>query len=59
MSTADETVSEAIDRFLSAIQMRRRSGDGDLTVRQSDIDFLATLVRSDRNAIRRVISEHE
>jgi transcriptional regulator with XRE-family HTH domain len=59
MSSADEAVSEAIDRFLSAIQMRRRSGDGDLTVRQSDIDFLATLVRSDRNAIRRVISEHE
>lgn len=59
MTNADEAVSEAIDRFLSAIQMRRRSPEGDLTVRQTDIDFLATLVRSDRTTVRRVISDLE
>jgi transcriptional regulator with XRE-family HTH domain len=59
MTNADETVSEAIDRFLSAIQLRRRSPEGDLTVRQTDIEFLAALVRSDRATVRRVITELE
>jgi transcriptional regulator with XRE-family HTH domain len=59
MGTADPSVSEAIDRFLSAIQLRRRSSDGDLTVRQSDLEFLATLVRSDRATVRRAINEPE
>lgn len=59
MTSADETVSEAIDRFLSAIQLRRRSPEGDLTVRQTDIEFLAALVRSDRATVRRVITELE
>lgn len=59
MSNAGEAVSEAIDRFLSAIQLRRRSPEGDLTVRQTDIEFLAALVRSDRASVRRVINELE
>lgn len=59
MTNADEAVSEAIDRFLSAIQLRRRSPEGDLTVRQTDIEFLAALVRSDRATVRRVINEME
>jgi len=59
MGTADPSVSEAIDRFLSAIQLRRRSSDGDLTVRQSDLEVLAALVRSDRATVRRAINEQE
>ncbi|MGH8928391.1 MAG: helix-turn-helix domain-containing protein, partial [Acidimicrobiia bacterium] len=59
MGEIDATVSEAIDRFLSAIQLRRRSSDGDLTVRQSDLEFLAALVRSDRATVRRAIAEPE
>ncbi len=59
MGTADPSVSEAIDRFLSTIQLRRRSADGDLTVRQSDLEFLAALVRSDRATVRRAITDPE
>ena len=59
MGTADPSVSEAIDRFLSTIQLRRRSADGDLTVRQSDLEFLAALVRSDRATVRRALTDPE
>ena len=58
MGTAEPGVSEAIDRFLSTIQLRRRS-DGDLTIRQSDLEFLAALLRSDRASVRRAISDPE
>jgi len=58
MGTAEPGVSEAIDRFLSTIQLRRRS-DGDLTIRQSDLEFLAALLRSDRATVRRAISDPE
>ena len=59
MGEADPTISEAIDRFLSAIQLRRRSAEGDLTVRQSDLEFLAALVRADRSAVKRALAEPE
>jgi len=58
MGTAEPGVSEAIDRFLSTIQLRRRS-DGDLTIRQSDLEFLSALLRSDRATVRRAISDPE
>ena len=58
MGTAEPGVSEAIDRFLSTIQLRRRS-DGDLTIRQSDLEFLAALLRSARATVRRAISDPE
>jgi hypothetical protein len=59
MGTAEPGVSDAIDRFLSTIQLRRRSADGDLTIRQSDLEFLAALLRSDRASVRRAISDPE
>jgi hypothetical protein len=59
MTEADPTISEAIDRFLSAIQLRRRSSEGDLTVRQSDLEFLAALVRSDRATVKKALAEPE
>lgn len=55
----DEDVSEVIDRFLVAIQMRRRGGSGDMTVRQADLELLAALVRSDRNTLRQVLAQLE
>ena len=58
MGSAEPGVSEAIDRFLSTIQLRRRS-DGDLTIRQSDLEFLSALLRSDRATVRRAISDPE
>jgi transcriptional regulator with XRE-family HTH domain len=59
IDSAEPAVSEAIDRFLSAIQIRRRSADGSLTVRQSDLELLASLVRSDRSTVRRVLDQME
>ncbi len=59
IDTAEPAVSEAIDRFLSAIQIRRRSADGSLAVRQSDLELLASLVRSDRSTVRRVLDQME
>jgi transcriptional regulator with XRE-family HTH domain len=59
IDAAEPAVSEAIDRFLSAIQIRRRSADGSLTVRQSDLELLASLVRSDRSTVRRVLDQME
>jgi transcriptional regulator with XRE-family HTH domain len=59
IDAAEPTVSEAIDRFLSAIQIRRRSADGSLAVRQSDLELLASLVRSDRSTVRRVLDQME
>ena len=59
MSSADPSVSEAIDRFLSTIQLRRRSGEADLTVRQSDLEFLAALVRADGSIVRRAMNDPE
>ncbi|MGQ0848591.1 MAG: helix-turn-helix domain-containing protein [Actinomycetota bacterium] len=59
MGQADETVSAAIDRFLVAIQMRRRGASGDLTVRQADLELLAALARSDRATVRQVLSDLE
>jgi transcriptional regulator with XRE-family HTH domain len=59
MSAVDSSVSEAIDRFLSTIQLRRRTADADLTVRQSDLEFLAALVRSDGTSLRRSLNEPE
>ena len=59
MSSADPSVSEAIDRFLSTIQLRRRSGEADLTVRQSDLEFLAALVRADGSTVRRAMNDPE
>ena len=55
----DQDVSEVIDRFLVAIQMRRRGGSGDMTVRQADLELLAALVRSDRNTLRQVLAQLE
>jgi transcriptional regulator with XRE-family HTH domain len=55
----DEDVSEVIDRFLVAIQMRRRGSSGDMTVRQADLELLAALVRSDRNTLRQVLAQLE
>ena len=59
IDSAEPAVSEAIDRFLSAIQIRRRSADGSLAVRQSDLELLASLVRSDRSTVRRVLDQLE
>jgi len=59
VDSAEPAVSEAIDRFLSAIQIRRRSADGSLAVRQSDLELLASLVRSDRSTVRRVLDQME
>ena len=59
MSSADPSVSDAIDRFLSTIQLRRRSGEADLTVRQSDLEFLAALVRADGSTVRRAMNDPE
>ena len=59
MSSVDPSVSEAIDRFLSTIQLRRRSGEADLTVRQSDLEFLAALVRADGSTVRRATNDPE
>jgi hypothetical protein len=59
IDSAEPAVSEAIDRFLSAIQIRRRSADGSLAVRQSDLELLASLVRSDRSTVRRVLDQME
>lgn len=59
IDSADPSVTEAIDRFLSAIQFRRRSSDGSLAVRQSDLELLASLVRSDRTTVRRVLDQLE
>jgi transcriptional regulator with XRE-family HTH domain len=56
---ADSSIADAIDRYLSAIQVRRRSRDGGLAVRQSDLELLAALVRSDRSTLRRIMSELE
>lgn len=55
----DADVSQVIDRFLVAIQMRRRGSAGEMTVRQSDLELLAALVRSDRNTLRRVLAQLE
>lgn len=57
IGAADPAVSAAIDRFLSAIQLRRRSGDTSLAVRQSDLELLASLVRSDRSTVRRFLDQ--
>lgn len=59
IDSAEPSVTEAIDRFLSAIQFRRRSSDGSLAVRQSDLELLASLVRSDRTTVRRVLDQLE
>lgn len=59
MGQADPAINDAIDRFLSAIQLRRRSSEGDLTVRQSDLEFLAALVRSDRATVKRALTDPE
>jgi transcriptional regulator with XRE-family HTH domain len=59
MSSVDQSVSEAIDRFLSTIQLRRRSNEADLTVRQSDLEFLAALVRADGSTVRRAMNDPE
>jgi transcriptional regulator with XRE-family HTH domain len=55
IGAADPAVSAAIDRFLSAIQLRRRTGETSLAVRQSDLELLASLVRSDRTTVRRFL----
>lgn len=59
MAAADEQMSEAIDRVLVAIQMRRRNGTGDLAVRKADLELLAALVRSDRTATPQVYTDPE
>lgn len=55
----DKDVSEVIDRFLVAIQMRRRGVSGEMSVRQADLELLAALVRSDRNTLRQVLAQLE
>lgn len=57
LDAADPAVTAAIDRFLSAIQLRRRSGDTSLAVRQSDLELLASLVRSDRSTVRKFLDQ--
>ena len=59
IGAVDQDVSDVIDRFLVAIQMRRRGGSGDMTVRQADLELLAALVRSDRNTLRQVLAQLE
>jgi transcriptional regulator with XRE-family HTH domain len=59
MAAADEQMSEAIDRVLVAIQMRRRNGAGDLAVRKADLELLAALVRSDRTTTPQVHTDPE
>jgi transcriptional regulator with XRE-family HTH domain len=59
ISGVDEEVSDVIDRFLVAIQMRRRGGSGEMAVRQADLELLAALVRSDRNTLRQVLAQLE
>jgi transcriptional regulator with XRE-family HTH domain len=59
ISGIDEEVSDVIDRFLVAIQMRRRGGSGEMAVRQADLELLAALVRSDRNTLRQVLAQLE
>ncbi|HUO47097.1 MAG TPA: helix-turn-helix transcriptional regulator [Acidimicrobiia bacterium] len=59
IDAADQSVMDAIDRFLSAIQLRRRSSDSSLAVRQADLELLASLVRSDRSTVRKVLDQLE
>ena len=54
-----EAEFDVIDRFLVAIQMRRRGGSGEMAVRQADLELLAALVRSDRNTLRQVLAQLE
>lgn len=58
ISHVDGDVSDLIDRFLVAIQMRRR-GTAAMTVRQADLELLAALARSDRHTIKQVLSQLE
>lgn len=58
ISQVDGDVSDLIDRFLVAIQMRRR-GSAAMTVRQADLELLAALARSDRHTIKQVLSQLE
>ena len=45
MGTADPSVSEAIDRFLSTIQLRRRSADGSKNLTQLILPSGMSMVR--------------
>jgi transcriptional regulator with XRE-family HTH domain len=59
LDSADPSINEAIDRFLSAIQLRRRSADGSLAVRQSDLELLVSLVQSDRATVKRALDQSD
>ncbi len=59
VDAADPAVSAAIDRFLSAIQIRRRAVDSSLAVRQGDLELLASLVRSDDSNVRKFLDPTE
>ncbi len=49
-------ISAVLDRFLVAIQMRRR-GTGEMTIRQGDLEVLASLIRADRGTLAQVLSK--
>jgi len=59
ISQVDDDVSALIDRFLVAIQMRRRGGGAQMAVRHGDLELLAALARSDRSTITQVLSQLE
>jgi hypothetical protein len=59
ISRVDSDVSDLIERFLVAIQMRRRGGTVEMAVRHGDLELLAALARADRNTIRQVLSQLE
>lgn len=59
VGSVDPEISDVIDRFLVAIQMRRRGGTAEMTVRRADLDLLAALIRSDRNTLQQVLSRLE
>lgn len=59
ISRIDSDVSDLIERFLVAIQMRRRAGSVAKTVRHGDLELLAALARSDRTTISKVLSQLE
>lgn len=59
MGRVDDDVSDLIQRFLVAIQMRRRAGAAAKAVRHGDLELLAALARSDRTTISQVLSQLE
>jgi transcriptional regulator with XRE-family HTH domain len=54
---ADMAVAEAIERYLTGIQLRRRQAEPSMVVRQSDLELLSSLVEADQGTIRQVLAE--